>query len=279
MSAVLSCGSRHLDLSQPVVMGVLNVTPDSFSDGGRFLRLDDALRHASQMLAEGAAIIDLGAESTRPGAPPVSDQEELDRLLPVLEAIASRFDIIVSIDTSSPVVMTESAARGAGLINDVRSLTRPGAMQAARDSGLPVCIMHMQGQPQTMQQAPAYDNVVDEVRGWLADRVEACVAAGITADRLILDPGFGFGKTLTHNLELLARLREIRVGDLPLLVGMSRKSMLGGILGGAAVDQRLYAGVTAAALAVERGAAIVRTHDVRATREAVAVAAALLPWR
>jgi dihydropteroate synthase len=278
MPAVLHCGGRALDLSQPRVMGVLNVTPDSFSDGGCFLRPDDALRRVEVMLGEGAAIIDLGAESTRPGARAVSEQEELDRLLPVLEAVAARFDVVLSIDTSCPAVMTEAAARGAGLINDVRSLTRPGALAAAAATGLPVCVMHMQGQPRTMQEAPVYTDVVEEVRGWLEDRIGACVAAGIPRDRLLLDPGFGFGKTLAHNLELLARLREIRVGDLPLLVGMSRKSMLGAVLGGAPVDQRLFAGVTAAALAVERGAAIIRTHDVRATYEAMAVAAALLPW-
>ncbi|HEX5276268.1 MAG TPA: dihydropteroate synthase [Fluviicoccus sp.] len=278
MAAVLRCGSRMLDLSHPLVMGVLNVTPDSFSDGGRFLRPDDALRQVEAMLGEGAALIDLGAESTRPGASPVSTQEEMDRLLPVLEAVSARFDVVLSIDTSSPQVMTEAAARGAGLINDVRSLTRPGAIEAARATGLPVCIMHMQGQPLTMQAAPVYASVVDEVRIWLEDRVAACEAGGIPRERLLLDPGFGFGKTLAHNLELLARLREIRVGSLPLLVGMSRKTMLGAVLGGAPVDQRLHAGTAAAALAVERGAAIIRTHDVRATREAMAVAAAMLPW-
>lgn len=274
----LQCGSRWLDLSQPVIMGVLNVTPDSFSDGGRYLVLDDALRQAERMLSEGAAIIDLGAESTRPGAAAVSEQEELDRLLPVLEALAARFDTILSVDTSSPAVMAAAAARGAGLINDVRSLTREGAMAVARDTGLPVCLMHMQGQPSTMQQAPVYDSVVAEVRAWLAERAQSCVAAGIGRERLLLDPGFGFGKTLAHNLELLARLDEIAFDGLPLLVGMSRKTMLGAVLGGAPVDQRLFAGVAAATLAAQRGASIIRTHDVRATREAVAVAAALLPW-
>lgn len=278
MPAGLQCGSRWLDLSQPVIMGVLNVTPDSFSDGGRFLSLDKALRQAELMLREGAAILDIGAESARPGAPPVSPAEELDRLLPVLEAIAARLDVIISVDTSCPDVMTAAAAGGAGLINDVRALERPGAMAAAVASGLPVCLMHRQGEPPDMQVAPCYRDVVTEVREWLECRVSACEAAGLAADRLLTDPGFGFGKTLAHNLELLARLREVRVGGLPLLVGMSRKSMLGAVLQGAPVDQRLYAGVAAAALAVERGASIIRTHDVRATRDAVAVAAALLSW-
>jgi len=278
MKPGLQCGSRWLDLSHPVIMGVLNVTPDSFSDGGRFVRPDDALRQAEQMLAEGATLLDLGAESTRPGAAAVSAQQELDRLLPVLEAIAARFDIILSVDTSCPEVMTESAARGAGLINDVRSLQCDGALAAAAATGLPVCLMHMQGQPSTMQQAPQYRDIIAEVRDWLERRVDECVQGGIARSRLLIDPGFGFGKTAGHNLELLARLREVRVGGLPLLAGMSRKSMLGAVLNGAPVDQRLFAGVAAAALAVERGASIIRTHDVKATREAVAVAAALLPW-
>ena len=278
MQPGVQCGGRWLDLSRPVIMGVLNVTPDSFSDGGRFVRPDDALRQAEQMLAEGASLLDLGAESTRPGAAAVSSQQELDRLLPVLEAIAARFDTILSVDTSCPEVMTESAARGAGLINDVRSLQRDGARAAAAATGLPVCLMHMQGQPSTMQQAPQYRDIIAEVRDWLQQRVDDCVQGGIACSRLLIDPGFGFGKTAGHNLELLARLREVRVGGLPLLVGMSRKSMLGAVLDGAPVDQRLFAGVAAAALAVERGASIIRTHDVKATRDAVAVAAALLPW-
>lgn len=278
MKPGLQCGSRWLDLSHPVIMGVLNVTPDSFSDGGRFVRPDDALRQAEQMLAEGASLLDLGAESTRPGAAAVSAQQELDRLLPVLEAMAARFDIILSVDTSCPEVMTESAARGAGLINDVRSLQRDGALAAAAATGLPVCLMHMQGQPSTMQQSPQYRDIIAEVRDWLVRRVDECVQGGIARSRLLIDPGFGFGKTAGHNLELLARLREVRVGGLPLLAGMSRKSMLGAVLNGAPVDQRLFAGVAAAAMAVERGASIIRTHDVKATREAVAVAAALLPW-
>lgn len=278
MQSGVQCGGRWLDLSRPVIMGVLNVTPDSFSDGGRFVRPDDALRQAEQMLAEGASLLDLGAESTRPGAAAVSSQQELDRLLPVLEAIAARFDTILSVDTSCPEVMTESAARGAGLINDVRSLQRDGARAAAAATGLPVCLMHMQGQPSTMQQAPQYRDIIAEVRDWLQQRVDDCVQGGIACSRLLIDPGFGFGKTAGHNLELLARLREVRVGGLPLLVGMSRKSMLGAVLDGAPVDQRLFAGVAAAALAVERGASIIRTHDVKATRDAVAVAAALLPW-
>lgn len=266
---LLACGARQLDLSVPQVMGILNVTPDSFSDGGRFLGRDAALRHAEQMLADGAKLIDIGAESTRPGAAPVSEQEELDRLLPVLEAVAANLDVIISVDTSSPVAMREAAARGAGLLNDVRALLRPGALAAAAATGLPVCLMHMQGEPSTMQQAPGYDDVTATVAGFLRERVDACVAAGIAADRIVLDPGFGFGKTLRHNLQLLRRLDALRSLDLPLLVGLSRKSMLGQVLDGAPVDARLHAGVAAAVLAVERGARIVRTHDVAATRDAL----------
>lgn len=266
---LLTCGARRLDLSVPQVMGILNVTPDSFSDGGRFLGRDAALRQAEQMLAEGATLIDIGAESTRPGAAPVGVQEELDRLLPVVEAVASRLDVIISVDTSSPQAMRESAALGAGLINDVRALMRPGALAAAAASGLPVCLMHMQGEPATMQQAPGYDDVVATVGGFLLERIEACVASGLAADRIVLDPGFGFGKALRHNLQLLQRLGELRALGLPLLVGLSRKSMLGAVLDGAPVDARLHAGVAAAVLAAERGARIVRTHDVRATHDAL----------
>lgn len=266
---LLACGVRQLDLSLPQVMGILNVTPDSFSDGGRFLARDAALRHAERLCAEGATLIDIGAESTRPGAAPVSEQEELDRLLPVVEAVAARLDVIISIDSSSPAAMREAAARGAGLLNDVRALTRPGALAAAAASGLPVCLMHMQGEPGTMQQAPRYDDVTATVSAFLAKRIAACRDAGIAADRIVLDPGFGFGKTLRHNLQLLRRLEALRALGLPLLVGLSRKSMLGQALGGAPVDARLHAGIAAAVLAVERGARIVRTHDVAATRDAL----------
>lgn len=274
--SVLQCGSRRLDLSRPVVMGILNVTPDSFSDGGRYLGLDAALAHARRMAEEGAALIDVGAESTRPGAAPVPVQEELDRVLPVVERIAAELDVVISLDTSTPEVMAAGAARGAGLVNDVRALRRPGALAAAAASGLPVCLMHMLGEPGSMQAAPRYDDVCAEVEAFLLDRVAACEAAGISADRIVLDPGFGFGKTLAHNLDLMAAIPRFAGLGYPLLVGVSRKSMLGALLGGAPVDQRLHAGVAAAAIAALGGARILRVHDVKATCDALAVATALL---
>ena len=267
----LHCGSRLLDLSRPVVMGILNVTPDSFSDGGRYTALDAALRQVEQMLEEGAALIDIGAESTRPGALPVSVGEELDRLLPIVEAVASRFDTIVSIDTSTPEAMTACAARGAGLINDVRALRRPGALEAAAATGLPVALMHMQGEPGTMQRNPVYQDVATEVVDFLRERMQACEQAGISVDRIVLDPGFGFAKTLAHNLRLLRELQALQALGRPVLVGVSRKSMLGAVLGGAPVDRRLHAGLAAAVLSVERGARIIRTHDVGPTVEALAL--------
>ena len=272
----LQCGDRWLDLSSPVIMGVLNVTPDSFSDGGRFLKPDDALRHAELLVNEGAQIIDLGAESTRPGAVPVSPTEELDRLLPVLEALKARFAVVLSVDTSTPDVMIESARLGAGLINDVRALQRPGALAAASTTGLPVCLMHMRGEPSTMQHHAEYVDVVAEVDDFLARRIAACESAGISRDRLLLDPGFGFGKTLAHNLALLAGLPRFGHFGLPLLVGLSRKSMLGAVLNNATVDRRLAAGLGAASLAVWQGARIIRTHDAGATRDAIAVATAII---
>ncbi len=275
---ILYCGQRELDLTQAHVMGVLNVTPDSFSDGGLFLSRDAALRQAEAMLRDGAHLIDVGAESTRPGATPVTEQEELDRLLPVVEAIASHLDVIISIDTSSARAMTEAANLGAGLINDVRALQRPNALTAAVATGLPVCLMHMQGQPDHMQQAPHYDSVIDEVKSFLVERIEACVAAGIRHERLLIDPGFGFGKTLEHNLQLLAQLAELQCLQLPLLIGLSRKSMLGAVLGGAGVNERLYAGLSAAIIALERGARIIRSHDVKATADAIAMWQAQRPW-
>ena len=267
----LICGSRSLSLQMPVVMGILNITPDSFSDGGRYTRLDAALRHAEQMLLDGAAIIDIGAESTRPGALAISVAEELDRLLPVVEAIASRLDVIISIDTSTPEAMTAAAAVGAGLINDVRALRRPGALVAAAATNLPICLMHMQGEPTGMQQAPHYTQVVNDVCAFLSERIHACEAAGIPRSRLIGDPGFGFGKSVQHNLQLLRHFDALQSLDLPLLVGVSRKSMLGQVLDGAAVNERQSAGLAAMLLAVERGARIVRSHDVRPTVDALAL--------
>ncbi|MBF8223715.1 dihydropteroate synthase [Halomonas sp. 328] len=259
---LLHCGRHRLDLSYPRVMGILNVTPDSFSDGGRHVALDDALRHAEQMLAEGAAIIDVGGESTRPGAAPVTPQQELDRVAPVVELLVRELDALVSVDTSSPEVMRESASLGAGMINDVRALRRDGALQAAAHSGLPVCLMHMLGEPGDMQVAPHYEGPVEEaVADFLEARVAACLAAGLRRERLLLDPGFGFAKTVEHNLRLLHRMERLQALDLPLLVGMSRKSMIGKVLE-RPVEERLPGGLALTALAVERGARILRVHDV-----------------
>ncbi|WP_323845309.1 dihydropteroate synthase [Microbulbifer magnicolonia] len=271
----LICGKRTLDLSRPVVMGILNTTPDSFSDGGSYyaggaLDLDLALRRAEQMLREGAEIIDVGGESTRPGASPVSEQQELDRVLPVVEAISANLDAIVSVDTSTPAVISESAAAGAGMINDVRALERPGALAAAAGTDLPVCLMHMQGQPGSMQRAPHYDDVVAEVGAYLLARMRACEDAGIARERIIFDPGFGFGKNDDHHLALmrnLARFSKLGNGapaDIPLLVGVSRKSMIGRLLD-REVHERLPGSLALAMLAAQRGAKILRVHDVAAT--------------
>ena len=267
---LLDCAGKRLDLSQPVVMGVLNVTPDSFSDGGRYLELDAAVRWAASMVEEGAGIIDIGGESTRPGAPPVSAQEELDRMLPVVERLARELPIPVSVDTSKPEVMREAARAGAGFINDVRALQMPGAVDAAAASRLPVCLMHIRGEPATMQDAPVYEDVVREVSTWLQQATEACLASGIARGRLVLDPGFGFGKDLGHNLALFRALSGDLWQGLPLLVGVSRKRMLGEITG-RPVTERVYASVAAALLAAQRGAAILRVHDVTATCDALKV--------
>ncbi|WP_163559931.1 dihydropteroate synthase [Halomonas sp. NO4] len=274
--AWLPCGRHRLDLSFPRVMGVLNVTPDSFSDGGRHNARDDALRHAERLLAEGAAIIDVGGESTRPGAAPVSAQQELDRVVPVVEALVRELDALVSVDTSSPEVMRAVAQAGAGMLNDVRSLRREGALAAAATSGLPVCLMHMQGEPADMQEAPYYDDLIETaVSDFLATRVAACEAAGLRRERLLLDPGFGFAKTVEHNLRLLNRLDQLERLGLPLLVGMSRKSMIGKVLG-RPVEERLPGGLALAALAVERGARIVRVHDVGPALDAINMTWAVL---
>ncbi|HCE40073.1 MAG: dihydropteroate synthase [Alcanivorax sp.] len=255
-------------------MGVLNVTPDSFSDGGRYTSRDAALRQAERLLAEGAAIIDVGGESTRPGAEPVPEQEELDRVIPVVEALTRELDALVSVDTSTPAVIRESAGAGAGLINDVRSLRRPGALEAAAATSLPVCVMHMRGEPGDMQDDPRYDDVTAEVIAFLRERVEACVAAGIPRHQLLVDPGFGFAKTLEHNLRLLAELEALRVLELPMLVGLSRKGMIGKVLD-RPVDERMPGSVAAAVLCVDRGASIVRAHDVKATLDGVRFAHAV----
>ncbi|MNQ12327.1 Dihydropteroate synthase [compost metagenome] len=270
----LPCGSRFLDLTRPQVMGILNVTPDSFSDGGRFGQRDAALRHAEAMLRAGASLIDVGGESTRPGARAVSPVEELERVAPIVEAIAAELDVIISVDTSTPAVMRETARLGAGLINDVRSLQRDGALDAAADSGLPVCLMHMRGEPTTMQQNPRYDDILSEVRVFLSERMAACAEAGIAVERLILDPGFGFAKTQEHNLRLFKHLQSLHELGRPLLVGVSRKSMIGRVLGHE-VDGRLYGSLALAALAVTRGAHILRVHDVAETVDVVRMLAAV----
>ena len=268
--AVLDCGGRPLDLRRPRVMGILNVTPDSFSDGGRFFDASFALDHALAMVAAGADLIDVGGESTRPGAAAVDLDDELSRVIPVIGALAAELTVPVSVDTSKPEVMRAGVAAGAGLINDVRALRAPGALRAAADLGVPVCLMHMQGEPRSMQAAPVYDDVVADVRGFLARRMDDCVRSGIRRDRLIVDPGFGFGKTLAHNLRLLARLRDLETLGAPILVGISRKSMLGTITG-RDTPLRLSASLAAALIAVQRGAQIVRVHDVAETVDALEV--------
>ncbi|VAW88197.1 Dihydropteroate synthase [hydrothermal vent metagenome] len=260
---------RFFDLSYPSVMGVLNCTPDSFSDGGRFIIPGLALRQAIKMVEEGAAIIDVGGESTRPGAVAVSLQEELDRVLPVIEAIAAESAVIISIDTSKAEVMSAAVRAGAGLINDVCALQQTGALQAAVELQVPVCLMHMQGQPRSMQAQVKYTNVVQEVLNFLQERVDVCVAAGIDKNNLIIDPGFGFGKTLEHNKRLMQQLNEFVSLGLPVLVGVSRKSMVGTILGKKEVGERLFGSVALAALAVWQGAHIIRAHDVAATVDVV----------
>ena len=260
-------------------MGVLNVTPDSFSDGGRWVDLDAALEHAREMVEEGAAIIDVGGESTRPGAEPVAAAEELRRVVPVVERLkAAHPDLVVSVDTMKPETMRAACAAGAELINDVQALRAPGAIEAAAESGAAVCLMHMQGEPRTMQRNPQYGDVVVEVRDFLIERAERCKAAGIRRNQILLDPGFGFGKALPHNLTLLARLDELSDCGYPVLVGMSRKSMLGAILGTPPL-KRVHGHSAAAALAVWGGAKVIRTHDVRATVAAVKVATQVLEHR
>lgn len=265
-------GDRRLNLEYPRVMGIVNVTPDSFSDGGRFLAAESAIAHALELVQQGADLIDVGGESTRPGAEAVAAAEELRRVVPVVEALAAR-DIRVSVDTSKPEVMAAVADAGAVMINDVRALIEPGALEVAAGTGLAVCLMHMQGEPRTMQARPAYRNVVEEVLEFLAYRARECESAGIARDRIVLDPGFGFGKTLEHNLQLLGQLERFSELGYPLLVGLSRKSMFGGLLD-REVDERLPASLAAAALSAWLGANIIRAHDVAETCDAVSVIAA-----
>ena len=274
MIETLTCGARTLDLSAPVVMGILNVTPDSFSDGGRFTERDAALRQAERMLADGAAIIDVGGESTRPGAAPVSEQQELDRVVPVVEALTSELDALVSVDTSTAAVIRGAAAAGAGMINDVRALRRSGALDAAAASGLPVCLMHMQGEPGIMQDDPRYQDVTAEVVDFLRQRIAACGQVGIPRERLLVDPGFGFAKTVAHNLTLMHEMAALQELALPILIGISRKSLFGKLLG-RDVNERLPASLAAAVMCVERGAMIVRAHDVKETVDVVRFAHAV----
>ena len=272
----LDCGGRKLDLSRPAVMGILNITPDSFSDGGVFLSPDKAIAQALRMAEEGADIIDIGGESTRPGARPISAQEEIDRVLPVVEALHKKIPLPISIDTSKPEVMRAAVKAGAGMINDVRALRETGALAVATQLGVPVCLMHMQGEPRTMQDDPRYADVVGEVRDFLKQRLNACRNAGILAQRVVVDPGFGFGKTLEHNIELLRGLKQLLTLGAPVLVGLSRKSMIGKALG-LPVEQRLHASVALAVMAVQQGARIVRVHDVGPTAEALRMWSTVYP--
>ena len=268
--------AAHLDVNgQPyTVMGILNLTPDSFSDGGQFLNPDAAIQRVAEMIKEGADIIDIGGESTRPGAKPLTVEEEIRRVVPVIESVKAKYDIPVSIDTSKAEVMKAAVAAGANLINDVRALQEPDALEAAAELQVPVCLMHMQEQPRTMQQNPEYADVVNEVKTFLLERIQACVDVGIARNNLLIDPGFGFGKTLAHNLSLLKHLSEFVSMELPVLVGISRKSMLGAILD-AEVDQRMAGGLATTVLGFEAGARIFRVHDVKPTVDALKVCQAV----
>lgn len=270
----LRCRDKVLDLSYPAIMGIVNLTPDSFSDGGQFyagnrLNQSKTLAAIEKMLNDGADIIDLGGESTRPGAAEVPEQQELERVLPILELVLDRFDALVSVDTSTAIVIREASVKGAHLINDVRALTRDGALEAAAQSGLPVCLMHMQNQPQTMQIEPVYQDVAAEVLAFLMTCKQDCIKAGIPAEQIVLDPGFGFGKSLAHNLTLFNAIDQFVASGHPVLVGVSRKAMIGQILGIEQTDQRVIGSVMMAVLAAQRGATILRVHDVLETRQAI----------
>jgi dihydropteroate synthase len=267
-----------LDLSQPRVMGILNITPDSFADGGRYNHVDSAVLRAEEMAAQGADIIDIGGESTRPGARPVPESEELDRVIPVIEKVSAVVDVPISVDTSKPGVMLAAVGAGAAMINDINALRAERAMQTAAGLGVPVCLMHMQGEPRTMQQAPDYVDVIAEILGFLQQRVGECVQAGLKRSHLLVDPGFGFGKTLQHNVQLMRSLSAFKELNLPVVVGFSRKSMLGFLLGGekpVPVEQRLYGSLAAVAWSVLQGAHIMRVHDVAATVDVIRVLTAV----
>ncbi len=284
MPVTLTAGTRQIDLSVPICMGILNTTPDSFSDGSQLavsdairfrVDVDKALQRAESMVAEGALIIDVGGESTRPGAEVISLQEEMDRVLPVVEAIRQRIDVCVSVDSSSPELFTAAVGAGAELINDVRALNREGALAAAAATNAAICLMHMQGQPGTMQDSISYDDVQRDVSDYLGQRLAVCRNAGIGNDRLLIDPGFGFGKTVAHNFQLLRSLSQLAIHEVPVLAGLSRKSMLGAATG-KEVGQRLAASVAAATLALQGGAKIIRSHDVAATVDAIRVHCAFI---
>lgn len=267
---ILTNKSKRLDLSTPQVMGILNVTPDSFSDGGKFNRIEAAIEHAKQMIADGATIIDIGGESTRPGAPDVALEQELERVIPVIKALRAESDVWISIDTSKAEVMRQAAEAGADIINDVRALQEPDALQIAADTGLPICLMHMQGQPRTMQANPHYDDLLHDVGEFLQMRIQACAEVGIDKSKLILDPGFGFGKTLEHNYKLLEQLEKFHQFGLPILAGMSRKSMIFKLLE-KAPDETLAGSIACAVIAAQKGAQIIRVHDVAQTVDAVKI--------
>lgn len=272
---ILRSKNRTLDLTRPQIMGILNVTPDSFSDGGQFNQQTHAIAHARAMQRAGAAIIDIGGESTRPGADIVSEAQELDRVIPVIEALSRELDVWISIDTYKPVVMREACRAGAHLINDINALQSEGALAVAAAEQVPVCLMHMQGTPDTMQQQPQYQNVISEVSTFLQQRAEACLAAGILRENILLDPGFGFGKTLEHNYQLLNQLEKLHVLHYPLLVGMSRKSMIGKLLNNK-LEERLAGSLACALLAAQKGAQIIRVHDVQETADVLHVMQAAL---
>jgi len=274
MSEHLTIGNKQFDLSRAIVMGILNVTPDSFSDGGRFSRVEHAVEHAMRMQHEGADIIDIGGESTRPGANAVTVDEELERVIPVIRALRQHSSLPISIDTSKPEVMRAAVAEGADMVNDVNALQAEGAVETCARLAVPVCLMHMQGEPRTMQLNPQYDDVVKDVSAYLQQRSIECIESGIHRNNIVIDPGFGFGKALRHNLDLLNRLESISALELPVLVGISRKSMLGAILD-RPVAERLYAGIAAAVIAHNKGARLFRVHDVAPTRDALAVCDAL----
>ncbi|ARP37398.1 dihydropteroate synthase [Vibrio syngnathi] len=267
---ILKAHNKTLVLDRPHVMGILNVTPDSFSDGGKFNSLDNALLQAERMIQAGVSIIDIGGESTRPGAPEVSLEEELARVIPAIKAIRAKFDVWISIDTSKAEVMRQAVDAGADLINDVRALQEPGALEVAAEANVPICLMHMKGQPRTMQANPSYEDVLTDVEAFLQERVEACEAAGISKEQLILDPGFGFGKTIEHNYHLLAHLEKFHTLGLPVLAGMSRKSMIFKLLDKVPADC-MVASVTCATIAAMKGAQIIRVHDVEDTLEAMKI--------